>query len=151
MQHAVLWFGFSWNGSSAVELLFLCWLQRTVSESPPASRTWSPPCSEPKPQQYLAWTVGALILCPQPPTARCRLHGKLFWSVSEKGDLFIVAEDKLFLNTADQEDYQHWAHNKCKTCFILCIYPRVLQFCQTWKEIFNHNIIDIICQECILL
>lgn len=84
---------------------------------------------------------------PFPKKVICLLWQKInyFWT------LLIYLQERHLTNTADQEDYQHWAHNKCKTCFILCIYPRVLQFCQTWKEIFNHNIIDIICPECILL
>lgn len=65
-----------------------CSAQSVVS----TSRTWSLCSSEPKPQQPLAFTEGTLILCPQPPTARCHPHGKLFWLVSDKP--FVHCEQK---------------------------------------------------------
>lgn len=111
----------------------------SVSESPPAwflrpehdpSRAQSQSLSGP-----LAFTEGALILCPQPPTARCHLHGKLFWLVSDRW--FVYREQRInylwtvliYLQecdpskTADQRDYQQHGRNKYKTCFSVCIQP----------------------------
>lgn len=97
--HAVLSFGFSWNGSSVVELLFLCRLRRTVNPLQPGFCVQN--------MIRLKLTANASVgfytrhikpeICPQPPTALFYLHGKLFWSGSNV-ICFLCTEDKSLLN-----------------------------------------------------
>lgn len=134
------------------ELLFLCRLQHTVSTPLQpgfhVQNTIFPKKLEPKPQQPLAFTEGTLIICLQ--------HLQHCSVCMEKLSLVNLKQNKnrwvsIYLqkgHLADQRNYW-WHGNKCKACFIMCIYPRVLQACQTWRRIFSHINTDIICQESI--
>ncbi len=99
-RRPLVWF-FHETGPAVWSCCSSAWLQRRFSESPPASRTWSPLSQQPKPQQSLALTESTLILCLQLPTALHRLHGKLFWSASEKLICLLCAHDQVFPNTLD--------------------------------------------------
>lgn len=154
--HAVLWFGFSWDGCCEAAVPAST---AESSESPPASLLHpehdTPRAPRPKPQQPFAFRE----TCPQPPTAMFHLHGKLFWSVSGRRLVFLCTEDKSLLNRLNlspgRKEKQQ-LRGIIRDLGVINVkhvssYALIPGCCTHAKheKLFSLNNIDIICRECI--